>query len=153
MDLIRYAGTEPLLFPDECTSVWDPVGCGGFWASEHGLLDGPSPFVPSPSFQGERSRKIDRLDATNRSYYSGHIDRGIVMQKIAAAQFKAQCLAVMDQVSQSGRPVVITKHGKPVVKLVPANESEDEIFGALAGIARIKGDLENTVPASDWGVE
>jgi prevent-host-death family protein len=75
------------------------------------------------------------------------------MQKMAAAQFKAQCLAVMDQVSQSGRPVVITKHGKPVVKLVPANDSGDEIFGALAGIARIKGDLENTVPANDWGVE
>jgi prevent-host-death family protein len=52
------------------------------------------------------------------------------MQKIAAAQFKAQCLAVVDQVSQSGCPVVITKHGKPVVKLVPANEGEDEIFGA-----------------------
>ena len=102
---------------------------------------------------GRTQPQIGRLDATNRSYYSGHIDRGIVMQKMAAAQFKAQCLAVMDQVSQSGRPVVITKHGKPVVKLVPANDSEDEIFGALAGIARIKGDLENTVPANDWGVE
>ena len=44
-------------------------------------------------------------------------------------------------------------HGKPVVKLIPANEGEDEIFGALAGIARIKGDIENTVPASDWGAE
>jgi prevent-host-death family protein len=75
------------------------------------------------------------------------------MQKMAAAQFKAQCLAVMDQVSQSGRAVVITKHGKAVVKLVPANEGEDEIFGALADIARITGDIENTVPASDWGVE
>jgi antitoxin (DNA-binding transcriptional repressor) of toxin-antitoxin stability system len=50
-------------------------------------------------------------------------------------------------------PVVITKHGKPVVKLVPTNEGEDEIFGALAGIARIAGDIENTVPANDWGVE
>ena len=75
------------------------------------------------------------------------------MQKIAAAQFKAQCLAVMDQVSQSGRAIVITKHGKPVVKLVPASEGEDEIFGALSGIARITGDVENTVPAKDWGVE
>lgn len=74
------------------------------------------------------------------------------MRKMAAAQFKAQCLAVMDQVSQSGRPVVITKHGKPVVKVVPATDSADEIFGALSGIARITGDLENTVPASDWGV-
>lgn len=75
------------------------------------------------------------------------------MRKIAAAQFKAQCLAVMDHVSQSGCPVVITKHGKPVVKLVPVNEGEDEVFGALAGIARITGDIENTVPAADWGVE
>ena len=74
------------------------------------------------------------------------------MRKMAAAQFKAQCLAVMDHVSQSGRPVVITKHGKPVVKVVPATESEDEIFGALSGIARITGDIENTVPAGDWGV-
>jgi prevent-host-death family protein len=92
------------------------------------------------------------LTPQNRSYYYGHIDKSI-MQKMAAAQFKAQCLSVMDQVSQSGRPVIITKHGKPVVKLVPANEGEDEIFGALAGIARIKGDVENTVPASDWAVE
>lgn len=73
------------------------------------------------------------------------------MRKMAAAQFKAQCLAVMDHVSRSGRPVVITKHGKPVVKVVPAIEYEDEIFGALSGIARISGDIENTVPAGDWG--
>ncbi|HEV2323535.1 MAG TPA: type II toxin-antitoxin system Phd/YefM family antitoxin [Terracidiphilus sp.] len=75
------------------------------------------------------------------------------MQKMPAAKFKAQCLAVMDHVSQSGRPVVITKHGKPVVKVVPAKECEDEIFGALSGIARIEGDIENTVPASDWEAE
>lgn len=74
------------------------------------------------------------------------------MQKMAAAQFKAQCLAVMDHVSQSGRPVVITKHGKAVVKVVPVSECEDEIFGALSGVARITGDVENTVPAGDWGV-
>ena len=75
------------------------------------------------------------------------------MEKMAAAQFKAQCLAVMDQVSQSSRAVVITEHAKAVVKLVPANEGEDEIFGALAGIARITSDIESTFPASDWGVE
>lgn len=74
------------------------------------------------------------------------------MRKMAAAQFKAQCLAVMDHVAQSGHSVVITKHGKPVVKLVPATEPEDEIFGALSGIARITGDIKNTVPASDWEV-
>lgn len=75
------------------------------------------------------------------------------MKKMAAAQFKAQCLAIMDHVSQSGRSVVITKHGKPVVKPDPANEGDDEIFGALADSARITGDIENTVSASDWEVE
>jgi prevent-host-death family protein len=75
------------------------------------------------------------------------------MQKMGAAEFKAQCLAVMDHVSQSGRAVVITKHGKPVVKVVPMSEDEDSIFGALKGIARVTGDIETTVPASEWGVE
>jgi prevent-host-death family protein len=93
------------------------------------------------------------FDVEYWSYYSGHIRKERVMRKMAAAQFKAQCLAVMDHVAQSGQPVVITKHGKPVAKLVPANEGEDEIFGALAGIARITGDIENTVPASEWEVE
>ena len=75
------------------------------------------------------------------------------MRKMAAAQFKARCLVVMDHVAKSRQPVVITKHGKPVVKVVPANQREDEIFGALSGVARIAGDIENTVPAGEWGVE
>ena len=75
------------------------------------------------------------------------------MQKMGAAEFKAQCLAVMDQVSLSGREVVITKHGKPVVKVVPVSEGEDAIFGALAGLARVVGDVEKTASASEWGVD
>src|ERR1700677_395602 len=107
---------------------------------------------------GGDSSSCPYRNQTGLTTTSGHIilvilARRSVMQKMAAAQFKAQCLAVMDQVSQSGRAVVITKHGKAVAKLVPANEGEDEIFGALAGIARITGDIENTVPASDWGGE
>ena len=100
-----------------------------------------------------RTQLNRQLDTAKEVILFWSYRQGIVMQKMAAAQFKARCLAVMDQVSQSGRPVVITKHGKPVVKLVPANEGEDEIFGALAGIARIKGDIEKTVPAGGWEVE
>jgi len=74
------------------------------------------------------------------------------MQKIPAAQFKSQCLAVMEQVSQSGRPVMVTKHGKPVVKIIPVKSDEDEIFGFLAGKVRIVGDVENTIPLSDWNL-
>jgi len=74
------------------------------------------------------------------------------MQKIPAAQFKAQCLAVMEQVAQSGRPVVVTKHGKPVVQIIPVASDENEIFGFLSGQVRITGDIENTIPLSDWNL-
>ena len=74
------------------------------------------------------------------------------VQKIPAAQFKSQCLSVMDKVAQSGRPVVVTKHGKPVVQIIRAKSGKDEIFGFLAGKGRIVGDIENTIPLADWNL-
>ncbi len=74
------------------------------------------------------------------------------MKQIAAAQFKAQCLAIMNHVQQSGESVVITKHGKPVVQVVPAKKDVDDIFGYMAGKAKIVGDVMNTVPAEDWNL-
>lgn len=74
------------------------------------------------------------------------------MEKIPAAQFKSQCLALMDQVAESGRAVVVTKHGKPVVQVIPVASDEGEIFGFLAGKGRIVGDIENTIPAADWNL-
>jgi prevent-host-death family protein len=73
------------------------------------------------------------------------------MKQIPAGQFKAQCLAIMDQVLRSGEPVVVTKHGKPVVKLVPAEKQEDDIFGYMAGRAKIVGDIVGPItPLEDW---
>ena len=74
------------------------------------------------------------------------------MQKIPAAQFKAQCLALMDRVAESGRPIVVTKHGKPVVQISRAESNDDDIFGFLVGKGRIVGDIENTIPSSDWNL-
>ncbi|MFZ0299091.1 MAG: type II toxin-antitoxin system Phd/YefM family antitoxin [Candidatus Sulfotelmatobacter sp.] len=73
------------------------------------------------------------------------------MKQIPAGEFKAQCLAIMDQVLRSGEPVVVTKHGKPVVKLVPAEKQEDDIFGYMAGRAKIVGDIVGPItPLEDW---
>jgi len=73
------------------------------------------------------------------------------MKQIPAGEFKAQCLAIMDRVMQSGEPVVITKHGKPVVKLVPAEKQADEIFGYMAGKVKIVGDIVGPItPLKDW---
>ena len=45
---------------------------------------------------------------------------GVLAGTIGAAAFKARCLQIMDRVSETGAEVTITKHGRPVAKLVPA---------------------------------
>ncbi len=47
------------------------------------------------------------------------------MRTMAAAKFKAQCLAVMDEVQAKREPVLVTKNGKPVAKLVPLDLQDD----------------------------
>ena len=74
------------------------------------------------------------------------------MKKMAAGTFKAHCLAVMDEVQAKRETVVITKHGKPVAKLVPVTEEKDDIFGFLAGKARITGDVVSpALTLEEWG--
>ena len=73
------------------------------------------------------------------------------MKEMQAGQFKAQCLAVMDQVQKTGEPILITKHGRPVAKLVPAPAAPDEIFGYMAGKVKIVGDIVGPItPLEDW---
>ena len=73
------------------------------------------------------------------------------MRQIAAGKFKTTCLAVMDKVQATGEPVLITKHGKPAVKVVPAETKGDNIFGYMAGKAKILGDLvAPSTPIEDW---
>jgi prevent-host-death family protein len=68
-----------------------------------------------------------------------------------AGEFKSRCLAVMDRVLESGEPVLITKHGKPVVKLIPAEKQADDLFGYMAGKVKIVGDVVGPVtPLEDW---
>lgn len=73
------------------------------------------------------------------------------MKQIPAGKFKTHCLAVMDEVQATGEPVLVTKHGKPVVKLVPAEIKDDSIFGYMAGKAKIVGDIISpATPLEDW---
>ena len=74
------------------------------------------------------------------------------MQKIPAAQFKSQCLALLEQVNQSGQPIVVTKHGKSIVQINPIESDGEEIFGFLSDKGRIVGDIMNTIPVSDWNL-
>lgn len=68
------------------------------------------------------------------------------MKKIAAAAFKAQCLTLMEDVHATRRPLLITKRGKPMVKLVPVDEGKDDFIGRLRGVFEVVGNLEDDAP-------
>ncbi len=75
------------------------------------------------------------------------------MKTISAAQFKARCLKLMDEVQSTREAIVITKRGRPIAKLVPAGKPAGKLFGALAGRVKIIGDIESpVVPPEDWEV-
>lgn len=75
------------------------------------------------------------------------------MKKMPAGEFKARCLAVMEEVRKTKEAVLITKRGKPVAKLVPAESSAQEFLGRLEGQIRITGDIEAPLePAETWEV-
>ena len=73
------------------------------------------------------------------------------MKQIPVEKFKTHCFAIMNEVQATGEPVVVTKNGKPVVKLVPAKMKDENIFGYMAGKAKIAGDIVSPVtPLEDW---
>jgi prevent-host-death family protein len=71
------------------------------------------------------------------------------MKTIPAGEFKARCLKVMDEVQLRSEPVVVTKRGKPVVKVMPVEPATGELFGFLAGQFEIVGDIVAPV-VGDW---
>jgi prevent-host-death family protein len=75
------------------------------------------------------------------------------MKQMRASAFKARCLAVMDDVQATGEPVIVTKRGKPVVKVVPIRLEKDDIFGSMSDEVKIVGDIESpVVPLKAWKI-
>ena len=75
------------------------------------------------------------------------------MKRMHAGEFKARCLSVMKKVQSTGEPVLVTKRGKPIVKVVPAESQNNDIFGFMAGEFEILGDIESpVVPLKHWEV-
>ena len=76
------------------------------------------------------------------------------METIAVSKFKATCLAVLQRVRRTGRPVRVTRFGKAVADVVPpaAAEREGGWLGCMAGRAEITGDIVAPVAGvADWG--
>lgn len=72
------------------------------------------------------------------------------MKQIPAGTFKARCLAIMKKVQATGEPVVVTRRGTPVVKVVPVRKKKDDLFGFMKGKGKIVGDIESPNPV-EWG--
>ena len=67
-----------------------------------------------------------------------------------ASEFKAKCLAVMDEVAKTGETVVITKNGKPVAELVPhKSKAKRSPFGIFKGDLEILGDIISPIDV-EW---
>ena len=73
----------------------------------------------------------------------------MTMKQISAAKFKESCLALLDEVDAEG--IVITKHGKPVARLIPFGTEAGGLIGALSGKLRITGDILTT--GAKWDAE
>lgn len=69
-----------------------------------------------------------------------------------ASEFKAKCLKLMDEVSERGEEIVITKHGRPVSKLVPYREKPKTLFGIDRGKLEIVGDIVSPIDV-EWEAE
>lgn len=75
--------------------------------------------------------------------------------KMPAGKFKAQCLTLMDRVKKYGQTVTITKHGRPVAKMVPVTDEDVEVksaFGVMQGTGEVVGDIVKPT-GEKWNVE
>jgi prevent-host-death family protein len=67
-----------------------------------------------------------------------------------ASEFKAKCLAVMDEVAESGQGVIVTKNGKPLVELVPhKTKAKRSPLGIWKGKVEITGDIMSPIDV-EW---
>ena len=65
------------------------------------------------------------------------------MEEIAISRFRATCLSVLERVRKTGRPVLVTRFGKPVAEVVPPHPPKPAAswLGDMAGTGRIEGDI------------
>ncbi len=76
--------------------------------------------------------------------------------EINAAEFRANCFKILDQVNATHAEVVITKRGRPIAKLVhvAVPREKDPLLGSMEGLVVTKGDLTKPVIDPDaWGLD
>ncbi len=74
--------------------------------------------------------------------------RDLTPTTVAATKFKATCLELMDEVARTGRELVVTKHGRPVVRVSAAAETPASPIGFMKGMIKGHGDIVSA--NHDW---
>jgi prevent-host-death family protein len=71
------------------------------------------------------------------------------VEEMAISKFKATCLAVLEKVRKTRKPILVTRFGQPVAEIVPASVAKpaQRELGTLRGTIKIVGDIVS--PASD----
>ncbi|MDD9998998.1 MAG: type II toxin-antitoxin system Phd/YefM family antitoxin, partial [Rhodospirillaceae bacterium] len=100
------------------------------------------------------------LSLSARQTNSGRISRTMIfdhdtircMEQIKISEFKATCLAVLARVQHTGKPVLVTRFGKPVAQVIPLSKaSPDSWLDAMRGRGAIVGDLIEPVSGpEEW---
>ena len=62
-------------------------------------------------------------------------------QQIAAGEFKAKCLHLLDEVQRTRKEIIITKRGRPVARMLPVEQQPPVFFGRMKGTVEILGDI------------
>ena len=73
-------------------------------------------------------------------------------KRIGAAQFKANCLRILDEIERSGESVTVTKRGRPIAEVKPVEKAErGSIIGAMKGtVLRYDRPFDPAIEPEEW---
>jgi prevent-host-death family protein len=77
------------------------------------------------------------------------------METMAISEFKAKCLSVLQRVKRTGKPVLVTRFGRPIAEVVPPSRDARTVswIGSLASRGRVVGDIVSpAADEADWEV-
>src|SRR5437016_805097 len=102
---------------------------------------------------GSRRKRGSGIDYPIKSWSNILVERKRTVEEVAISEFKAKCLALLERVRKTKKPIRVTRFGKPVADVVPPAPSAGptDWLGSLADTMEILGDIVSPViEASDW---
>ena len=90
--------------------------------------------------------------AVKSGQHNDHMNNAEVLKQISVSEFKAHCLALLEDVARTGQPIVVVKRGRPLVRVTPsAGVATKYPQDSLRGIGKVVTNIEGpTSKATDW---